>query len=196
MEIIKTIETENGKKIEIFASPDGSNPRQYDNLAKMVCFHERYILGDEHNYSSGDYSSFEEMKKDIIKRDGAVIVEPLYMYEHGGITISTTPFSCPWDSGQLGFVIVTKDGIKNNFGVKRVTKKLIEKSKEILQSEVEEYKMYLEGDVYGFRCYDKDGNITDSCTGFFGTDFEKNGMLCHISDEDIVATLKEEGSVF
>ena len=196
MEIVKTIETENGKQIEIFASPDGNNPRQYDNLAKMVCFHKKYSLGDKHNYSSSDYSSYEEMKKDIIKRDGAVIVEPLYIYEHGSITISTTPFSCPWDSGQLGFVIVTKDGIKNNFGVKRVTKKLIEKCKEVLQSEVKEYKMYLEGDVYGFRCYDEDGNITDSCIGFFGTDFEENGMLCYISDEDIVAALKEEGSVF
>ena len=27
---------------------------------------------------------------------------PLYLYDHSGITMNTTGFSCPWDSGQVG----------------------------------------------------------------------------------------------
>ena len=28
----------------------------------------------------------------------------LYMYQHGGIAVSLSPFGCPWDSGCCGFV--------------------------------------------------------------------------------------------
>ena len=34
---------------------------------------------------------------------------PLYLYDHGGITMSTNPFSCPWDDGgQVGWIYASK----------------------------------------------------------------------------------------
>lgn len=30
---------------------------------------------------------------------------PLYLYDHSGITMNTTGFSCPWDSGQVGWIL-------------------------------------------------------------------------------------------
>jgi hypothetical protein len=29
---------------------------------------------------------------------------PVYAYSHGGLALSTTPFSSPWDSGVLGYI--------------------------------------------------------------------------------------------
>ena len=162
----------------------------------MICFHSRYRLGDDHNYNHNDYGSWDEMKEAILKNEDVVVIKPLYLYDHSGITISTSPFGCRWDSGQIGFVIVTKDSIRNMQGVKRVTKRLIEIAEECLDAEVKTYDMELTGDVYGFTTYDAEGNQDDSCGGFYGDNFEENGMLGHISDDDIVEKLKEEVSIF
>jgi len=193
METIRTIELENGKKVEFYYSQGDS--REWDNFTKMICFHKRYNLGDKHDFDFHDYSSFDEMEKDIIKKENAVIIKPLYMYDHSGITIATTPFSCHWDSGQIGFVIVTKEQIRKEYEVKRVTKKLIEKAEKVLDSEVETYCMEVEGEVFGFMCYDENGDMTDSCGGFYGRDFEKNGMLGHIEDDEIRAAMEKEKSI-
>ena len=40
------------------------NPRDWDNLGTMVCFHKRCCLGDKHDYNSDNYSSWDEMEKD------------------------------------------------------------------------------------------------------------------------------------
>ena len=97
-------------EIEQDSSPD--SPRTWDNLGTMVCFHKRYNLGDKTDYRSSDYDSWDELKQGIIENEGEVVILPLFLYDHSGITISTTPFSCNWDSGQVGFIFVSKHKIK------------------------------------------------------------------------------------
>lgn len=118
------------------------------------------------------------------------------MYDHSGITISTTPFSCTWDSCQVGFAIVTKDAIRKEFNAKYVTKKLIVKAEKILDSEIDMYDQELTDNVFGFTCYDENDEVINSVGGFYGDNFEKNGMLEHIEDEEIVEAMKKEESLF
>lgn len=160
------------------SSPD--SPRNWDNLGTMICFHRRYDLGDKHSYSSDDYSSWEEMKQAIIKEENPAVILPLYMYDHSGISISTSPFSCRWDSGQIGFVLVSKKKALEEFGGKIVTAKLKERIEKILDGEVETYTQYVEGEVYGFQIVDEDDDIVDSCYGFYGDNHKENGMLDYI----------------
>lgn len=136
------------------------------------------------------------MKKAIIKNEDVAIIKPLYLYDHSGITISTEPFSCGWDSGQVGFVIVTKKAIRENWSIKNVTQKYRTHAEKILDGEIETYDKELCGDVYGFVTYDKNGDLVDSCGGFYGDNFEENGMLEHIADEEIVEHLKKEKNIF
>jgi hypothetical protein len=179
------------KILRIFSDESPENPRKWDNMAKFICFHKRYDLGDKHDYDHSDYSGWDEMKEAIIKNEKAVIVKPLYMYDHSGITIATTPFSCPWDSGQIGWVIVTREAIKECFGVKRITKEILERAEKNLNDEVEIYDQYVRGDVYGFEVVkvstcNKDHEHeehVDSCWGFFGSDFATNGITDHLDDE-------------
>jgi hypothetical protein len=65
------------------------------------------------------------------------------MYEHGGIAVSTKPFSCPWDSGRIGFIFVSKEKLRKEYGVKRITASLVSKAKCRLITEVELYNQYL-----------------------------------------------------
>jgi hypothetical protein len=179
-------------KLRVVQDSFGDSPREWDNLGTMVCFHNRYDLGDKHSYDADDYSGWEEMEKAIRKEEGrGTIVLPLYLYDHSGVTMRISPFNCRWDSGQVGFILTSRKTILSEFGGKIVTKKLRERVSGILEGEVETYTQYLEGEIYGFQIVDEEGEVVDSCYGFYGTDFLTNGMLDYI-DADLLGVSEEE----
>jgi hypothetical protein len=156
--------------VKIYQDDMAESPREWDNLGTMVCFHRRYNLGDKHTMT------VEEAKAFVNRKD--VISLPLYLYDHSGITMNTTGFSCPWDSGQVGFIYVTREKVRKEYGKKAISPKLLARVLGYLKAEVEVYDSYLTGDVYGFKTFDKAGNELDnSCWGFFGHDFKENGLL-------------------
>lgn len=128
---------------------DPESPREWDNLGTMVCFHNRYNLGDKTDYRSKDYNSWDELKQGIITNEGEVVILPLYLYDHSGITISTSPFNCNWDSGQVGFIFVSKYKIKKE-GIDE------DKVEEYLKSEVKTYDNFLTGEVYAYRIFEQE----------------------------------------
>jgi hypothetical protein len=180
---METYKLSNGKTLQVIQDDYAESPRHDDNLGTMICFHRRYDLGDKHNYSHKDYSGWSEMKSAIEKNENVAVILPLYLYDHSGITISTSPFSCPWDSGQIGFTFVSKKKLREEYRVKRITKEIIERATKILLAEVETYDTYIRGEVYGFKVVDENGQVEDSCWGFFGSDIETNGILEHIDAE-------------
>ena len=119
------------------------NPRKDATISKMVCFSNRYILGDKHNYKQDDYNSWQELKEDIIRKEYPYVILPLYLYDHSGITISTRPFSCEWDSGQVGFIYTTKEILKEN-GIDNILN--LDEIKDLLREETLDYDSYLRGD--------------------------------------------------
>jgi hypothetical protein len=119
------------------------NPREFDNLGSLEIYTDRRNLGDPRDYSTSNYESWKEHEKDIFK-SGALFVLPIYLYSHGGITISTTPFSCSWDSCQVGFMYVMKDKVRNEYSCKRITKKVRDIVLGVIEAEVREYAAYIE----------------------------------------------------
>lgn len=165
-----------GYTIEIYTDDNPESPRENDNIGTMVCFHGSYDLGDKgHGYTQDGQSSWAELEEKLIQ-DGAAIVLPLYLYDHGGITISTGEFSCPWDSGQVGFVFVTKAKLHKEYG-KRITKKVIATATGCMEGEVKEYDNYLTGNIYGYKVLDEDGLELDSCWGYYGDYDDEYGAL-------------------
>lgn len=150
-------------KISIFPDENPESPRFWDNICEFHCSHRRYSLGDKgFNYQAGS-DCITAAQKAKIRGD---VVLPLYLYDHSGITISLTPFNDRWDSGQVGFVIIRRDNMLQEFGGKKFTKVLKAKALKIAESEVQTYDQYLRGEVYGYRI-DEHG---DSCWGFYGTE--------------------------
>ena len=148
-------------KVRVVVDPDPSSPREFDNLGTMVCWHRRYNLGDKHGFK--EPRDFEEWR-----RGKDLVVLPLYLYDHSGLTMSTEPFSCPWDSGQVGYVYVERAKVLEDFNRKRMTDALRRKAEKQLRAEVETYDEFLRGDVYGFVVEDATGEHVDSCWGFYG----------------------------
>jgi len=172
-------------KVKVIQDSDPSSPREDDNLGTMVCFHSRYDLGDKHDYRHGDYGGWQEMLKAIDRKEDACIILPLFLLDHSGITMSTKDFNDRWDSGQVGYIFVSKKKVREEYSVKRITKAIAEKACSVLEAEVETYDQYLRGDVYGFEIWKlgkksgKEKEMIDSCWGFYGEDeCMKEGEAC------------------
>ena len=191
MAYIEHEETYKGYNIRIEQDEYAESPvDKWDFLGSFVCFHSRYSLGHENENDlelwlmraidpdvaariEDKYNRFECPNKDLIdalmEQFGKEnICLPVYMYDHGGITINTSGFSCSWDSGQIGFIYVPKEKIRKEYGVKRISPKLRKNVQEILKSEIKSVDDYLTGNVYGFRILDAQENDIDSCWGFYG----------------------------
>jgi len=142
---------------------EADNPRENCNLGKMFCLHQKYIIGDKHNYSGNDFSSWEEVKE-FIEEDDVVVILPVYMYDHSSITISTEPFHCRWDSGQIGYIYATKKDVLNEF--EEVTEEVINKVIRILKEEVNVYDKYLNGEVYYIEVFENEKEV--ECVTIYG----------------------------
>jgi len=175
-EIVETIEYK-GYTIKIYPDEMAADPREWENLGKMVCFHGRYNLGDKHDYKTEDFDGWKEMSEHLIKEEGALVILPLYLYDHSGITMSTGSFSCPWDSGQVGFIYADKKMILDFYGGKKVTKAKLKRVEKGLRAEVEVYDSWISGSCYGWNADDPDGDeIDDSCWGYYGYNWKENGL--------------------
>jgi hypothetical protein len=169
----------------ILIMPDNcdDSPREWDNLGKMVCFHRRYNLGDENDLKTSDFTSWDDLEKYLVKEMGAVVILPLYLYDHSGLAMSVGSFigraqHAEWDSGQVGFIYATKKDILDCYGGKKLSPKKKARTADVLEGEVETYSQYLNGEVYGFII--ESGELPEpdetSCWGFYG-DPEKSGLL-------------------
>lgn len=189
MELIEKIEKE-GKTLKIFRDEDPQDPREFDNFGSFVLNHKRYTLPNDLKINFKEFDSWEEIQNYLKERFKPVLIKKVLGYDHSGLSISLDskyPFNDVWDSGTLGFMIVTEEEFLKEF--KENTPENIKLAERRLINEFETYKEYLEGEVYGFKLTEKvkfkqkriyeDGtetkwedmteeNETDSCWGYFG----------------------------
>lgn len=126
------------------------------------------------------------------KLDTKYIWVNVYMYQHSQIALSTTPFNDPWgfDSGLLGILVWEKEDALKSYGRKRCSKAFVHRIEDLLAEQVKVYGAYLNGDVYGFKVFDKDDSEKeiDSCYGYYG----ENGLNDIMQEiEGIVDNLEE-----
>ena len=107
------------------------------NATKYLDYYSMYISS---YYFDGYNKQFKNVLNQFIKKNFNIL--PLYMYEHGGITISTTPFSCSWDSGTVGFAYSKKD-IDTN----------------VIKNVVKEYDKYIKGEAIYINIMENDAVI-------------------------------------
>ena len=74
-----------------------------DKLGQVIAKDDPAWLWEmvEEELSSGEFLG-------IVEYLGKYVILPLYLYDHGGITMSTGAFSCSWDSGQVGWIYAEK----------------------------------------------------------------------------------------
>jgi hypothetical protein len=187
--------------LKIYIDPEPLNPRtESDNMGHMVCFHKRYDLGDEvqgisYTRIQNEFDSWDEVEDYLIKEMEAVVILPLYLYDHSGITMRTHSFNDRWDSGQVGYIYATRKDILDNWGGKKLTKELRQKAHDLLVAEVQDYDDYLTGNVYGYVLEDEAGDEIDSCWGYAGNNAPariKGEVYIHIIRPQLMGIVKSE----
>lgn len=211
--------------LEVEQSDYADDPREWSNLCTMTCWHRHYNLGDKHNFDDVDEfmqhlyldvigkhwcddhesDDWQDVYKEL-KESNFVLIKAINMYDHSGITVSTSnsyPYNDYWDSGIVGFIYVTKKTIFEECG--DITEEnWKERADEYLEGEMKTYDQYLRGDVYSFRLtktviqQDKcphcgevireyeDEEFVDGCSGFYGDCIEENGILDELGDLEFV----------
>jgi|SRR5690625_439140 len=246
-------EARKGKALlQVWVEDSPFDPRKhFDPAGVMVCWHDRYILGDVHGYSDpsdfllglvtthnvdglyewaenqvlmeqrGDEwavflkecpeESYLHETKDEAEYDRSIWIDqivsgddrnielspdllwgllpddltilPLYLYDHGGLSMNTEGFSCPWDSGQVGYIYMTAETAKREG---------ITDPEKYLRGEVKEYDSYLRGEVYGFtlmethtcsECGSLKPETLDTAGGFYGYESLIESLKSYLPNE-------------
>jgi len=180
----------------IDSEPEVESPREYDPLGIMVTFHRNVDFNDMvPPLNSSDFNGWDEMKEHIINKLGAVVILPVYMLDHSGQSLSVKPFSCPFDSGQLGFIYTTREKMLTHRNFKHLTKKLKDEAEQELIGEIETLDQWIRGEAYGFVIdpiddNDEEGAIEEYGGGYWDTEMAKATAIdtvdgLHAQDEEL-----------
>lgn len=141
-------------------SYDPWDPRDNDNGTKLCLFHRRYDFPNELDAEP------ETPDKEQLEAWGVLGIWTVYAYEHGAITVRLgnggNPYTCPWDSGALGFIAITKESWELVQGNTPYTDELGEA---MAEAEIDEYDAYLNG-YYKRIVVEQDGEYVDGCGGY------------------------------
>jgi hypothetical protein len=164
-------------------------------MVKLQCYYKGYKLGDEHEFERSEFGSGAELEALIRKNHDVVWIRQLRVYEHGGIALGFSGEPCMddmWDSSFAGFAYIDKETIRENYGVKRVTKKQVDRAVAEVKGALDDYNDWLAGSCFHYSidkvedcdcCGSEVTEHIDSCGGFIGFDFKRNGMIDNMPQE-------------
>lgn len=198
----------NRYKIEVDYDYDPDNPRKWGPVCHIMSVRGNWDIADE-GLSFSREDAFDKLKE--LESNPDIIVKPVYMYEHSGQTIRLTPFRDPWDSGVCGYIYVSKQEVFKCFGDTATEENWKELADDTMKNEIEIYDQYIKGEVY---CFDVSERVevecknirtgktwtehrwkdVDSCCGFYGNEFDKNGLLEYALENlpDDIEIIEEE----
>lgn len=163
-----------GYDVEISHDDWQENPREWDCCSStLVTAHRKYHFGGVEltHYARSIKDAFQQHLADEGLSEKDIIYLDVFIYDHSGVALKTTPFNCRWDSGQLGMIYEKRSDIRAEFGVKRISPKLEQRIFARLDSEVSILEHWANGDIYAFSIND------ETCGGFYGCDHEESGLI-------------------
>ncbi len=189
--------TETQRRARIMCDDSPMSPREWDNVGSIVGWHNRCALSDDDEKTHLDSDEWlRALAADHVGQDDPDLISnehveriiekyfvllTIYMYDHSGIALNTGGFSCPWDSGPVGYIYCTKEKALKECGT-------IESAMRCMEGEIEVYGQYINGSVFGYVL--EEGRVcdlghthwetVDSCWGFYGYDPKDNGMLDNV----------------
>ena len=140
--------------------PDAINPRECDNLGTiLIAPSKAHWVGGRDSavdtsipFGNNPYEHWENLRREQLnlKKSEIAIAYPITKYEHGEIFLQLGHKS-GWDYVALGFVYVTKETLRKEYDVNRITKSIIARAESCLQSELDMLTSWLNGECYGWQ---------------------------------------------
>jgi len=181
----KVISEDKILRITIGYDSDADDPRDWSNIGHMICWNNRYKLGDKHTYCHPEEleNLFAKMKED----GEEVLISPLYIYDHSGISIYMEEPAFDyggWDTSRVGYFYILKKDVFENYP-EATEESWKELAQTVLKGELEEYDLYIRGEVYGLlieevshctNCGHELTALTERVSGFYGFESVEEGI--------------------
>ena len=147
------------------------SPRDWSNLGHFYTWEQRHISPDKNPYY--DYQDLiDDLGYDPVRsktsKGVGIFVE---RYEHGDSIYSLYtggPLTDKWDACVCGVIFATHKEIEEWFGIKRITKKVLEKVVRDFELQLDTYTQWANGYVYMVTCYDSNGDVVDTVGDIYG----------------------------
>lgn len=186
-----------GYKINVYQDVDAESPQEWDDDVFIVAYHRDFTVSNDatdknqlsrifrNEYDPEDESEQElkEMDEDLQEK---YFIFWLEAYIHSGVVLAIrNEGNFPdrqWDVSTVGAVLIKKNEYY----------KTEEEARKRADMLINSWNHYLSGDIYGHMIERPNYEGEESgCWGFYGTDYEKNGLLEH-AEEDIEEIIERE----
>ena len=173
------------------------SPRSWSNLGYFITVDSRHNSPDKHEQleqfvkDTGEEATSQEEHIRMIKEDyewenseeKIIAIYPIVKYEHGGVAYSLGT-SHGFDYSNNGFYIVTTESQKETGVLEKDFEKCI-------KQELKSYNQYVNGEMLMFILYDKNGEVVDSCGGFYDIEDMREYLPKEWNKEDLSEYLIE-----
>ena len=183
--ITKTI-TKVEPQLQIRHEEDSESPREWSNLGYFITQDRNYYSPDKNEElqavikAGGEEAESQEDHIKYIKEhysEKILAIYPVVKYEHSGVAYSLGT-AHGFDYSNNGFYIITEKTQKEVGTAKKDWEKVI-------KNELEIYNKYCNGEIYRFELYTKDGELEDSCGGFYNIEDIKEYLPKSWKNEDL-----------
>lgn len=160
----------NGYTIEIVQDDDSESPWEWEDITNFVSFHRG--MDNQGNFDPSKFNTNNFNSPDLFEQaliEYGYITQRMYLYNHSGWAVSSTPFSCKWDSGLAGILFIDRQTAIKEWGNKICTNKVRQKATEYMVGHIETLNQYYQGEVYGYHIYHP-ANLDyslESCSGYY-----------------------------
>ncbi len=182
-------------KLVIEYDDNAISPREDSNLGYFITVDRSYHSPDRNPEletivkETGEQATSQKHHIELISgaieeqtNEKVLAIYPITKYEHGGV-VYRLGTEHGFDNSNNGFYIVT-DKTAKEIGVK-------EKDFErIIKAELEVFNKYANGDCYRFCLYNEQGEVEESCGGYYYIEDIRESLPEEWKDEDLTDYLK------
>ena len=171
------------------------SPREDTNLGYFITVDRNYYSPDENEelqqiikamgYEAKDVADHMELITKKINEETDEKVMAIYLvakYEHSGVVYSLGS-KHGFDFSNNGFYIVT-DKTQKEHGAKKKDFEMF------INEEINMYNKYVNGEILRFTLFDKDGEVEDSCCGFYDVEHIREYLPKEWKKEDLNEYIK------
>ena len=176
----------NKAKAELIYDQHATNPRECDNLGTILIAPNKAhwvaspddVVDTSIPFGNNPCEHWENLRREQLnlKKSDIAIAYPITKHEHGEISLSLG-YKQGWDYTVSGFVYVTKETLRKEYDLRRITKSIILYAKNCLRDELDTLTAWLNGDCYGWQIKEyaltddgldwKEVDTLDACWGYF-----------------------------